>query len=181
MLTICLRRELRELSSDKFALEQEVKLGSAQRLVQRKDRAVKGGTMVLGLLILGAGFFTYALACAIGDRLAAVFVSSAMTEVQSTCPHRTNVVHMHSLTDNYNSAPLRTPNLANAVAEIVASLKMHAPPLSQARATRRRALLQGAALLPASLERLRSTTRPRPSAPIGSTEPPAPPRTAHRA
>ena len=39
-----LRKELRELQSDKFALEQEVKLGTAQRLVQRKRLLVKAAT-----------------------------------------------------------------------------------------------------------------------------------------
>merc|ERR1711968_423229 len=48
------------------------------------------------------GFYTYALACAMGDRLRAAVVISALKYVQPSCPHHTNVLHVHSAHDNYN-------------------------------------------------------------------------------
>lgn len=50
------RRENRNLSSDKFALEQEVKLGGAQRAVQRMRMAVKVGTVVPAFILIFGSF-----------------------------------------------------------------------------------------------------------------------------
>ena len=58
-----LRKELRELQSDKFALEQEVKLGTAQRLVQRKRLLVKAATAGIGGVGVVISFTLFVLAC----------------------------------------------------------------------------------------------------------------------
>ena len=55
------------------------------------------------------GFYSYALACAIGDRLRAAVVVSALKYVQPACPHHTDVLHIHSAHDSYN-VPVDPPN-----------------------------------------------------------------------
>jgi len=59
------------------------------------------------------GFFSYALACAIGNQLVAVTILAAMSEVQPSCPQRTNVLHFHNIDDNYNS-PCDSPPCTSA-------------------------------------------------------------------
>ena len=53
------KRENRNLSSDKFALEQEVKLGGAQRAVQRMRMVVKVGTVVPASLLILFSFGSF--------------------------------------------------------------------------------------------------------------------------
>lgn len=48
------------------------------------------------------GFFTYLLACTIGDRIAAAGVLAGLKEVPPTCPHRTSMVHFHDAADPMN-------------------------------------------------------------------------------
>lgn len=55
------------------------------------------------------GFYSYALACAIGDALKAAVVVSALKYVQPACPHHTNILHVHSAHDSYN-VPVDPPN-----------------------------------------------------------------------
>ena len=55
------------------------------------------------------GFYSYALACAMGDELKAAVVVSALKYVQPSCPHVTNILHIHSAHDNYN-VPVDPPN-----------------------------------------------------------------------
>jgi len=50
------------------------------------------------------GFYSYALACAMGDRLRTAVVVSALKYVQPAgCPHHTNILHVHSAHDSYNT------------------------------------------------------------------------------
>lgn len=64
---------------------------------------------VYALGFSSGGFYTYALACAIGDQLASVVVLAADKYVQPTCPHHTNVLHIHNVHDSYNT-PIDPPN-----------------------------------------------------------------------
>jgi dienelactone hydrolase len=48
------------------------------------------------------GFFSYLLACTIGNELAGVIVLAGLKDDQGTCPHRTNVLHLHNANDNTN-------------------------------------------------------------------------------
>ena len=48
------------------------------------------------------GFFSYLLACTIGNELAAIIVLAGLKDVQPSCPHRTNVLHLHNANDNMN-------------------------------------------------------------------------------
>jgi dienelactone hydrolase len=48
------------------------------------------------------GFYCYLLACTIGNELAGIVVLAGLKEVQPTCPHRTNVLHLHNANDNLN-------------------------------------------------------------------------------
>jgi len=55
------------------------------------------------------GFYSYALACAIGNQLKASVVISALKYVQPSCPHQNNILHIHSSHDTYN-VPVDPPN-----------------------------------------------------------------------
>ena len=59
-------------------------------------------TRVFTLGFSSGGFYSYALACAMGDELRAAVVVSALKYVQPACPHVTNILHIHSAHDNYN-------------------------------------------------------------------------------
>jgi poly(3-hydroxybutyrate) depolymerase len=48
------------------------------------------------------GFYSYLLACTIGNELAGIVVLAGLKDVQPTCPHRTNVLHLHNANDNMN-------------------------------------------------------------------------------
>ena len=61
-----MRRELHEAQSDKFALEQELKLGTAQRIVQRKQFVVKFATVGMGTVVIVCSFTLFVLSvCAV--------------------------------------------------------------------------------------------------------------------
>jgi predicted esterase len=49
------------------------------------------------------GFYSYLLACTIGNELAGIVVLAGLKEVQPTCPHRTNMLHLHNANDNLNT------------------------------------------------------------------------------
>lgn len=66
-------------------------------------------TRVAVLGFSSGGFYSYALACDMGDRLRAAVVISALKYVQPSCPHHTNLLHVHSAHDNYN-VPTDPPN-----------------------------------------------------------------------
>merc|ERR1719331_2119585 len=49
------------------------------------------------------GFYTYALACPLGDRLLSAVVVAGLKVGQPSCPHRTNMLHVHNANDGYNT------------------------------------------------------------------------------
>ena len=66
-------------------------------------------TRVFTLGFSSGGFYSYALACAMGNELKAAVVVSALKYVQPSCPHVTNILHIHSAHDTYN-VPTDPPN-----------------------------------------------------------------------
>ena len=61
------------------------------------------------LLAAGGVGALVSCACAMGDELKAAVVVSALKYVQPSCPHVTNILHIHSAHDNYN-VPTDPPN-----------------------------------------------------------------------
>ena len=55
------------------------------------------------------GFYTFALGCAIGDRLAGTVVLAALKYLQPEHCHRTDRLHIHNMHDTYN-VPVDPPN-----------------------------------------------------------------------
>ena len=52
------------------------------------------------------GFYSYALACAMGNELQTAVVVSALKYVQPSCPQTTTILHIHSAHDSYNGSSL---------------------------------------------------------------------------